>query len=191
MMEGNEILTKPLRSPSSRTPRPHWRRTSESCRLGPGAGLLLPRAWLEITARISDSAAISLRWWVLPSSHCADHLGEFGRFARLRPGRRACITPAILYPTRAALAGSPAPRAGPRRIPLEGACDHGRKRIHYLLDPDGNGVELTWHRPREQWTRSPKTVSSPCYAESWISEELLLHRGPPADPRWVLVPAIC
>ena len=25
----------------------------------------------------------------------------------------------------------------------------------YLRDPDGNGVELYWDRPREQWPRTP------------------------------------
>jgi catechol 2,3-dioxygenase len=25
----------------------------------------------------------------------------------------------------------------------------------YLRDPDGNGVELYWDRPKEQWPRTP------------------------------------
>ena len=43
-------------------------------------------------------------------------------------------------------------RAG---IPLEGASDHGVSEALYLRDPDGNGVELYWDRPREQWPRTP------------------------------------
>ena len=41
-----------------------------------------------------------------------------------------------------------------RTIPLEGAADHGVSEAIYLHDPDGNGVELYWDRPKEQWPRS-------------------------------------
>jgi catechol 2,3-dioxygenase len=36
---------------------------------------------------------------------------------------------------------------------LEGAADHGVSEALYLQDPDGNGVELYWDRPREVWPR--------------------------------------
>ena len=36
-------------------------------------------------------------------------------------------------------------------IPLEGAADHGVSEALYLRDPDDNGLELYWDRPREQW----------------------------------------
>ena len=39
-------------------------------------------------------------------------------------------------------------------IPLEGASDHGVSEALYLRDPDGNGVELYWDRPKEQWPRT-------------------------------------
>ena len=60
---------------------------------------------------------------------------------------------AIVYPTRAALAEAL------RRLlaaghPLEGASDHGVSEALYLRDPDGNGLELYWDRPREQWPRA-------------------------------------
>ena len=38
-------------------------------------------------------------------------------------------------------------------IDLEGAADHGVSEALYLRDPDGNGVELYWDRPREEWPR--------------------------------------
>ena len=38
-------------------------------------------------------------------------------------------------------------------IKLDGAADHGVSQALYLRDPDGNGVELTWDRPREDWPR--------------------------------------
>ncbi len=57
---------------------------------------------------------------------------------------------AILYPTRAELADALRRllRAG---IKLDGASDHGVSEALYLRDPDENGVELCWDRPREKW----------------------------------------
>jgi catechol 2,3-dioxygenase len=62
---------------------------------------------------------------------------------------------AIAYPTRAELADALRRllRAG---IHVDGASDHGVSEAIYLRDPDGNGVELYWDRPREQWPRTPK-----------------------------------
>jgi catechol 2,3-dioxygenase len=42
-------------------------------------------------------------------------------------------------------------RAG---IELDGASDHGVSEALYLRDPDNNGVELYWDRPKEQWPRA-------------------------------------
>src|ERR1700736_1229665 len=61
---------------------------------------------------------------------------------------------AILYPTRVALADA-LHRLIEAKIPLEGASDHGVSEALYLRDPDGNGLELYWDRPQEQWPRSP------------------------------------
>lgn len=57
---------------------------------------------------------------------------------------------AFLYPTRADLADAVRRvlRAG---IPITGAADHGVSEAVYVNDPDGNGVELYWDRPREDW----------------------------------------
>ena len=38
-------------------------------------------------------------------------------------------------------------------ISLDGASDHGVSEALYLQDPDGNGLELYWDRPQEQWPR--------------------------------------
>lgn len=40
--------------------------------------------------------------------------------------------------------------------PITGAADHGVSEAIYLDDPDGNGVELYWDRPKDQW---PVTAS--------------------------------
>ena len=57
---------------------------------------------------------------------------------------------AILYPTRAQLADA-LRRLIEANIPLEGASDHGVSEALYLRDPDDNGVELYWDRPKQQW----------------------------------------
>ena len=57
---------------------------------------------------------------------------------------------AILYPTRAELADA-LRRLIEAKIPLDGASDHGVSEALYLRDPDENGVELYWDRPKEAW----------------------------------------
>jgi catechol 2,3-dioxygenase len=57
---------------------------------------------------------------------------------------------AILYPTRKDLA-IVFKRLTDSGYPLTGASDHGVSEAIYLNDPDENGVELYWDRPREEW----------------------------------------
>lgn len=57
---------------------------------------------------------------------------------------------AILYPTRKDLAVA-LQRLVDAKYPLTGASDHGVSEALYLNDPDGNGVELYWDRPKEEW----------------------------------------
>jgi catechol 2,3-dioxygenase len=57
---------------------------------------------------------------------------------------------AIRYPTRVQLADA-LRRVLDARIALDGASDHGVSEAIYLRDPDSNGVELYWDRPREAW----------------------------------------
>ncbi|MEO8405557.1 MAG: VOC family protein [Chitinophagaceae bacterium] len=59
---------------------------------------------------------------------------------------------AILYPERKDLANI-LKRLVDAKYPLTGASDHGVSEAIYLDDPDGNGVELYWDRPREDWPR--------------------------------------
>jgi catechol 2,3-dioxygenase len=68
------------------------------------------------------------------------------------PGTTGLFHTAILYPTRAALADA-LQRLIAAKLPLDGASDHGVSEALYLRDPDENGVELYWDRPREQWPR--------------------------------------
>jgi catechol 2,3-dioxygenase len=59
---------------------------------------------------------------------------------------------ALLYPTRKDLA-----RAYQQLLeyhyPLTGAADHGVSEALYLDDPDRNGIELYWDRPRQEWPK--------------------------------------
>lgn len=57
---------------------------------------------------------------------------------------------AILYPTRKDLAAI-LQRLIDADYPLTGASDHGVSEALYLDDPDGNGVELYWDKPKDQW----------------------------------------
>ena len=57
---------------------------------------------------------------------------------------------AILYPTRKDLA-TIYNRVLEADYPFTGFADHGVSQALYLNDPDNNGVELYWDRPKEQW----------------------------------------
>ncbi len=70
------------------------------------------------------------------------------------PGTTGLFHTAILYPSRAALADA-LRRVSAAGIPLDGASDHGVSEALYLRDPDENGVELCWDRPREAWPVAP------------------------------------
>lgn len=59
---------------------------------------------------------------------------------------------AIVYPQRKDLAEIFV-RLQQEEYPLTGASDHGVSEALYLNDPDGNGVELYWDRPKEEWPR--------------------------------------
>lgn len=68
------------------------------------------------------------------------------------PGHTGLYHTAILYPTRRDLADA-LRRLVDAGIPLDGASDHGVSEALYLRDPDGNGVELYYDRPKEEWPR--------------------------------------
>jgi catechol 2,3-dioxygenase len=61
---------------------------------------------------------------------------------------------AILYPERKDLA-TILERLLRASYPLSGASDHGVSEAIYLNDPDENGVELYWDKPRDQWPLKP------------------------------------
>jgi catechol 2,3-dioxygenase len=67
-------------------------------------------------------------------------------------GHTGLFHAAIRYPTRHSLAAA-LRRLVEAGVPLSGASDHGVSEALYLNDPDGNGLELYWDRPREEWPR--------------------------------------
>jgi catechol 2,3-dioxygenase len=69
------------------------------------------------------------------------------------PGTTGLYHVAILYPTRVLLADA-LRRVLAAGIEIEGAADHGVSEAIYLRDPDKNGVELYWDRPRDRWPRT-------------------------------------
>jgi catechol 2,3-dioxygenase len=69
------------------------------------------------------------------------------------PGTTGLYHVAIRYPDRAAL-GDALRRLTDNHVTLEGASDHGVSEALYLRDPDGNGIELYWDRPQQQWPRA-------------------------------------
>jgi catechol 2,3-dioxygenase len=57
---------------------------------------------------------------------------------------------AILVPSRRELARSLG-RLVETSTRMQGAADHGVSQALYLADPDGNGIEIYWDRPRAAW----------------------------------------
>jgi len=106
----------------------------------------------QLTQRLGDSAAF------VSAGGYHHHIGlntwESSGGSPPAPGTTGLYHLAILYPTRAALADA-LRRVLAAGIKLDGASDHGVSEALYLRDPDDNGVELYWDRPRERWPRSP------------------------------------
>ena len=105
----------------------------------------------EVTQRMGQQAAF------LSAGGYHHHIGlntwESAGGSPPPPGTTGLYHVAILYPTRAAL-GEALRRVLAAGIELDGAADHGVSEALYLRDPDGNGVELYWDRPVDQWPRT-------------------------------------
>lgn len=107
---------------------------------------------LELTTMYGDQAAF------LSAGGYHHHIGLNTWYSKNAPPaplhNAGLFHTAILYPTRKdlAVAYDRLLKAG---HPLTGAADHGVSEALYLNDPDGNGVELYWDRPRDQWPHRP------------------------------------
>lgn len=87
---------------------------------------------------------------------------------------------AILYPTRGDL-GRALKALIDSGVRLDGAADHGVSEALYLRDPDENGVELYWDRPKEQWPRGA-TGDLAMYTHSLDLEDLLVAAHAQEEP---------
>lgn len=60
------------------------------------------------------------------------------------------------------------------KYPITGAADHGVSEAIYLNDPDKNGVELYWDKPKDEWPfdaeGNVQMVTDPLNIESLLSE---------------------
>ena len=104
----------------------------------------------ELTTRFGDQAAF------ISAGGYHHHIGlntwESKGGQPPAPGATGLYHLAVLYPTRADLANA-LRRLNAANIALDGAADHGVSEALYLRDPDQNGVELYWDRPKAQWPR--------------------------------------
>ena len=102
----------------------------------------------EITQRYGDSAVF------ISAGGYHHHIGLntwHSKNAGPAPVRAAGLYHfAIVYPSRKDLAVI-FKRLTDAEYPLTGASDHGVSEAIYLNDLDGNGVELYWDRPKDQW----------------------------------------
>jgi catechol 2,3-dioxygenase len=89
------------------------------------------------------------------------------------PGSTGLFHTAIRYPSRRSLADA-LRRVSEAGMRLTGASDHGVSEALYLDDPDGNGVELYWDRPRAEWPRDPDgglaMITAPLDLEDLLAE---------------------
>src|SRR5262249_47275966 len=85
------------------------------------------------------------------------------------PGTTGLYHLAIVYPDRARFASAASKVAGL----ISHGSDHGANEAVSLTDPDGNGVELYWDRPPEEWPRTPEgalaLVNLPLDVEALLS----------------------
>ncbi|MDH3455470.1 MAG: VOC family protein [Gemmatimonadota bacterium] len=104
----------------------------------------------EVMQRMGDSAAF------LGARGYHHHVGLNtweSRGGRPPPaGSTGLYHVAFRYPDRQSLATA-LRRLQDHSVTLDGAADHGVSEALYLRDPDGNGVELYYDRPRDEWPR--------------------------------------
>jgi catechol 2,3-dioxygenase len=120
--------------------------------IGRSLGFYCGLLGFELTSRYGPDAAF------ISAGGYHHHIALNTWFSRNAPPPPRATTglfhTAVLYPSRRDLA------VVLRRLmnagyPLTGASDHGVSEALYLDDPDGNGVELAWDRPRDRWPRNP------------------------------------
>ncbi len=67
------------------------------------------------------------------------------------PHQAGLFHTALLFPTKSALAATVLSAAQHKDSRFTGSADHLVSEAFYFTDPEGNGIELYWDRPRELW----------------------------------------
>lgn len=75
------------------------------------------------------------------------------------PRQAGLFHTAFLFEDQSALAGTVLRAAQDPRSRFVGSSDHLVSEAFYFTDPEGNGIELYWDRPRDQWTWSNGQVA--------------------------------
>lgn len=85
------------------------------------------------------------------------------------PSRRAAglFHTAILFPTQAELAATVLRAAQHPQSQFAGSSDHLVSEAFYFTDPEGNGIELYWDRPRKDCGRCVMLGIRVCSAKGW------------------------
>jgi len=73
-------------------------------------------------------------------------------------GEAGLFHTALLFDDQASLAATVATAAQYEPRSFTGSADHLVSEAFYFNDPEGNGVELYWDRPRENWSWNGKDV---------------------------------
>jgi len=128
----------------------------------------------ELTQRLGDEAAF------VSAGGYHHHIGLNTWHSRggqpPPPGSTGLFHLAIRYPTRRALAGA-LQRLIDHDIDLSGASDHGVSEALYLSDPDGNGIELYWDRPKEEWPQPAEGERVGMYTRPLDIDDLLAEKN--------------
>ena len=102
----------------------------------------------------ADARALGLDMVLLAAGDYHHHIGlnTFGgaNAPAPPPGHTGLYHVAFLYPDRREL-GRAVLRLLDHGHPIDHASDHGGTVSVYLADPDGNGIELYYDRPRADW----------------------------------------
>ncbi|MDI3192890.1 VOC family protein [Pseudarthrobacter sp. AL07] len=73
-------------------------------------------------------------------------------------GEAGLFHTALLFDNQASLAATVASAAQYEPRSFTGSADHLVSEAFYFNDPEGNGIELYWDRPRENWSWNGKAV---------------------------------
>lgn len=106
------------------------------------------------------------------------HLAPAAGLGIPSPGEAGLFHTALLFEDQPALAATVASAAEYAPQSFAGSADHLVSEAFYFTDPEGNGIELYWDRPRDSWSWDGGTVVMDSlalppqrYLEEFLSEE--------------------